>query len=143
MGFLIKKSKKAFATRSQLFPCVQACDSNACVQRRRLGQVCQAAETMMHTVMQISQSSDLCDEQEKPIFKTSLVNYRHCRWCPAVSSFLLVLIPFQVAAPQQNSLFVSLSGEAVEHGSTWRRGKLREGKRCKALGREVGPCPPV
>lgn len=33
----------------------------------------------------------------KNIFKTSLVNYRHRRWCPAVSSFLLILIPFQVA----------------------------------------------
>lgn len=35
----------------------------------------------------------------KKIFKTSLVNYRHYRWCPAISSFLLILIPFKVATP--------------------------------------------
>lgn len=66
-------------------------------EKEALGQACQAAETMMRTVMQISQSSALYEEQEKNIFKTSLVNYRHRRWCPAVSSFLLILIPFQVA----------------------------------------------
>lgn len=112
-------------------------------EKEALGQACQAVETTMHTGMQISQSSDLYEEQEKKIFKTSLVNYHHCRWCPAVSSFLLILIPFQVATLGRRAHLFFLSGEAVEHGSTWQWGKLREGERCKALGREVGARPPV
>lgn len=35
MGSVIRKGKKAFVTRSQLFPCVEARDLDACVQRRR------------------------------------------------------------------------------------------------------------
>ena len=63
-------------------------------EKEALGQACQAAETVMHPVMHISQSSDLYEEQENNIFKTSLVSYRHRRWGPAISSFLLILIPF-------------------------------------------------
>lgn len=61
---------------------VQARDSNTCTEEKEaLGKACRIVETMMDTAMKISQSPDLCEEQEKKkpadIFKTSLVNYPH------------------------------------------------------------------
>lgn len=103
-------------------------------EKEALGQACQVAETVMHTVMQIPQSSEPYEEQEKKkISKTSLVNYRHRRWCPAVSSFMLVLIPFGVATPGRRAYlfyFIFLiwgSSWAQEHtavGKAARKGEM-------------------
>lgn len=82
------------------------------------------------------------NKKKKKTSKTSLVNYHHCRWFPALSSFLLILIPFQVATPGRVAyLFLYLekwSSVGVHGGGE----KPQEGKRCKAQGGEVGACPP-
>lgn len=53
----------------------------------------------------------------------------------------LILIPFQVATLGRRAHLLFLSGEAVEHGSTWWWGKLQEGERCEDLGRKAGTIP--
>lgn len=74
--------------------------------------------------------------KKKKTSKTSLVNYHHCRWFPALSSFLLILIPFQVATPGRvaylflylekwSSVGVHGGGENCEKG---RDVKLKEGR---------------
>lgn len=98
MGLVIRESKKAFATHQEpAFPCAPAPSWNTHGQRRRRRR---HWVRLLLTVMQNSPSPNLHGEQEgkKPHNLTTLLaNHRHHRWCPALSSFLLILIPFQAA----------------------------------------------
>lgn len=67
MGLVIREGKRAFATRSQLFPVSSSWLEYTWTEKEEgaLGQAGRAAETTLLTAMQNSPSPNLHGEQEK------------------------------------------------------------------------------